>query len=709
MEIIKSLNFKLPILFVKTLTDRKLGVVDSQNTLRIIDRDTFAVVDGFKTNIKHERNLSSYVDLTPDGKYLVSAVADTNQAAIFSLSKRKLIYKAGRHEGEVESVAMDPNGRYFITCGQDGKSFAWVLKTSRLAFSLPPHADFISTVSFDDEGQWIATGSYDKSINVLNTATMKEPIKLRGHSDMIKEILFLPEAKLLSVERSGGLIVWDMSNAKVLKRLPKMTDEVTAMCISPSKQFLFVGTKLGYVGLYNLHTMEQITPRYIKESEEITSLALFDNPMCLVIGTVAGNVRIYSLLSDEMNCMEMILDRRFKAFYTAIEANPILVYSKTYEAAEKIWSQTVAQGRELLEKNERASAKELFAPFTGVPKKNTVINQMLSSYEKYEQFQGYIKVGRLPLAYSLAKQYPAFQESELYFKMELAWKKLFAKAQELILLPNGEEQAKALLAPYRGISDKTVMIQQLFEQRQMYEYLKKTIAQHDYVKFFGLVKKYPFLKEFSEYASTMEYGDILYIQSQKSYAKSDYATARKACKILISFPDYAHEAQEMIETIRIKHLFYQAIASNDLSNAFSYLSTYPLLYETPEAQVLERQWNSIVDKAQRFASTGSAQEIFDVFEPYREIRDKYRAIAAVIGQAYCVQLEQKIQFKAPQESIEYGVRQYVELFGIDEGMRSVCDYFTLLYESTIDLETLKQGSLELWTPSMRFYDITQGG
>ncbi|HLD23253.1 MAG TPA: hypothetical protein VJA83_04865, partial [Sulfuricurvum sp.] len=140
MEVLKSLHFKLPILLVKTLSNKRLGVVDSHNTLRIIDADTFAVVDGFKTNIKHERNLSSYVDLTPDGEYLVSAVSDTNQAAIFSLSKRKLLYKAGRHEGEVESVGMDPNGRYFVTCGQDGKSFAWVLKTSRLAFSLPPHA-----------------------------------------------------------------------------------------------------------------------------------------------------------------------------------------------------------------------------------------------------------------------------------------------------------------------------------------------------------------------------------------------------------------------------------------------------------------------------------------------------------------------------------------------------------------------------------------
>ena len=706
MEVLKSLHFKLPILLVKTLSNKRLGVVDSHNTLRIIDADTFAVVDGFKTNIKHERNLSSYVDLTPDGEYLVSAVSDTNQAAIFSLSKRKLLYKAGRHEGEVESVGMDPNGRYFVTCGQDGKSFAWVLKTSRLAFSLPPHADFISTVAFDDDGHWIATGSYDRTINVLNTATMKEPIKLRGHSDMIKEILFLSEAKLLSAERGGGLIIWDLSSAKVIKRLPKMRDEVTAMCISPSKQFLFVGTKLGYVGLYDLHTMEQLSARYIKESEEITSLAFLDGSSSLAIATAEGNVRIYSLLGDEIKNMEMILERRFKPFYAAIEDNPMLVYSKAYEVAEKIWSDTLIQGRELLEKNERSSAKELFAPFTGVPKKNTLINQMLSSYEKYEQFQGYIKAGRFPLAYSLAKQYPAFQESELYFKMELAWKKVFAKAQELILLPNGEEQAKVLLAPYRGISEKTVMIQQLFEQRQMYEYMKKTIAQHDYVKFFGLVKKYPFLKEFSEYASTMEYGDILYIQSQKAYAKSDYATARKACKILILFPDYAHEAQEMIETIRIKHLFYQAIASNDLSGAFSYLSTYPLLYETPEAQVLERQWNSTVDKAQRFASTGCAQETLEVFESYIGISDKYRAIAVVMAQAYCVQLEQKIQFKAPQASIEYGIRHYVEVFGMDEGIQSVYDYFKLLYESDIDLETFKQGSLELWTPLIRIDDIT---
>lgn len=706
MDVLKLLNFKEPILFLKTLKNGHFSVIDLHNTLRIVDADSYSVIDGFKTNIKHERHLSSYVDLTDDGEYMVAADTEKNKAAIFSLSKRKQIYKAGTHEGEIESVAMDPNGRYFVTSGQDGKSFAWVLKTSRLAFSLPPHADFVSAVSFSDDSQWIATGSYDKSINVFNIGTMKDPIKLRGHSDMVKDIIFLPELKLLSVDRLGGLIIWDMSSGKIIKRLSKAIDEVSAVCISANKHFLFVGTKLGYVSLYDLHAMELISQRFLKVSETITSLAFLNEPVRLAIATQEGNIYIYSLFGDEEKYMQMLLDGDYKTFYVELEDNPMLTYSKPYELAEKSWEYAVEKGRLYLEQNERSKAKEIFAPYVGIPKKTAIINQMLNAYEKFGMFENYIKIGRLPLAYSLAKQYPSFQDSELYTKMELQWKKVFFKAQELILMTNGEEQAKVLLAPYRGISDKTALIQQLFEQRKTYVYMKKLLSQHDYVKFFGLVKMYPFLKEFSEYGSTMEYGEILYIQAQKAYINGDYATARKACNILSSFPDYSKEAHAMEETIRIKHLFYQAITSNDLTNAFSYLGTYPLLYETSEAQLLERQWNVIVDNAQRFASTGSIKETWEVFEPYFAITDKYRAMGGVMAQAYCVQLEQKIQFKAPQENIEYGIRQYIALFGLDEGIRSVCNYFKLLYETSLDTEMFEEDTPMLWTPSMYVDDIT---
>lgn len=706
MEALKLLNFDLPILFLKPLSNGNLGAVDAQNVLRVIDSETYEVVDGFKTNIKHERFIGTYVDMTPDGEYSVSAVLGTNQAAIFSLSKRALLYKVGRHNGEVESVGVDPNGRYFVTCGQDGKSFVWVLKTSRLAFSLPSHSDFVSTVAFNDNGQWIATGSFDTTITLLNIATMKQPMKLRGHTGAIVKIIFLPSAKILSVARNGELIVWDMRTGKVIKRLQNMLDDVTSMCISSTKRFVFIGTKRGYVGLYDMRTMEQITSHYIKEPETVTSLAFLSNPFRLAVGTLGGNIRIYSLLGNEERYLQMLRDGEFKSFYTALDDNPMLFFSKPYEAAERIWLDVLEKGRELLEKNEREKAIKHFALFVGVPKKHALISQILNSYEKYDLFQNDIQEGRLSLAYSLAKQYPAFQESELYSKMERQWKKLFLKAQELILTPNGEEQARELLAPYRGISEKTVHIQQLFEQRRMYEFFRNVVVKQEYVKFFGLIKMYPFLKEFEEYTAVMEYADKLYLQSQKAYTNGDYSTARKACEILISFPDYAHDAQEMADTIRIKHLFYESIAANNLPNAFSYLSSYPLLYETPEAQVLERQWNNTVDKAQRFAAQGNAREMRSVFEPYFGIRDKFTAMAGVMAQAYCVQLEQKIRYDAAQDVIERGIRKYVLVFGIDEGIKGILDFFKRLSQSKLDLEMLKQGSLESWTPSMRIDDIT---
>jgi hypothetical protein len=708
MEVLKLLNIKQPILLLKALNNGQMGVIDSQNALRLIDLNTYATVGGFKSNITHERIVGSHVDMTPDAEYSMSIIPGAGKAAIFNIHKKELLYKVGRHQGDIESVVLDPIGRYCVTCGQDGKTFGWVLDTARLAFSMPPHTDFISTVTFDDHGQWIATGSYDKTINVLNTATMKQPIKLRGHTSAVIKIIFLPEGKVLSADKEGILIVWDIRTGKIIKRLNKMTDDITTMTISSNKRFAFVGTKLGYVGLYDLQTFEQVKQRYIKESESITSLAFLEDPFRLAIGTIEGNVRIYSLFGNEAVYFQMLRERQYKAFYDSVEENPILLYSKPYEAAERIWSEVLEKARAYLEKSERTKAKEILNMFAGIPKKNGMITQILHDYEKYPQFQTAINEGRFTLAYSMAKQYPAFQDSVPFRAIELKWKKLFLKAQELISTPNGEEQARQLLAPFRGISDKTILIQQLFEERKMFDYFKRVIAQRDFYKFFDLVKAHPFLKEFAEYNTIMNYADKLYIQAHKGYVEGEYAMARKACEVLLAFPDYAPEAQEMADTIRVKHLFFDSITSNNLGNAFAYLSSYPLLYETPEAQALEHHWNTIVDKAQKFAAKGLAHQTLEAFESYREINAKYSAIASVMAQAYCVQLEQKLRAAAPQEVIEQGIRQYVGLFGVDEGIMGVFGYFKNRYKTNLDFDMLKQGSYDSWTPAIVIDDITTG-
>ena len=706
MEALKLINIKVPILQIKTLSNGLLSVVDAQTTIRMFSLEDYKVIGGFKSNIHHERISGALVDVAFGGDYSVSVIPKSNQAALFSTENKELLCKVGRHQGEIESVGIDPNSRYCVTCGQDGKVFVWVIKTARLAFSMPPHADFVTSIAFNDSGQWIATGSFDRTINLLNLATMKRPMKLIGHGSVIVSMIFLPDIRLLSAEKDGGLIVWDIRTGRVLKRLPKMNDTITAMCISSDKRFVFVGTKLGYVALYDMQSMEMVKQRYLKESEEITSMAFIASDFRLAIATAQGNVRFYSLFGDQDAHMDLLRQRQYKAFYLLLDENPILLYSKPYELVEKVWGEVLSKARHYLEKGEKGKAKELFDLFGGIPNKNGLIAQILRDYEKYGQFQMCVQEGRLPLAYSLSKQYTVFQDSEPYRKMEVRWKKLFSKAQELISGVGGEEQARILLAPYRGISEKTILIQQLFTEKRLYEYFKKVITSRNFIKFFELIKNHPFLKEFSEYNTVMEYADKLYIQAMKGYQNNDLSIAKRACEVLIHFPDYSKEANELLETIKVKHLFFDAITSENYLNAFGYLASYPLLYETQEAQKLESHWNKVLDLALRYAVKGEIDGLRKYFEFYLPISAKYASMGGVFAQCYSVQLEEKLRAHAPSSDLENGIRNYVGLFGVDDYIIFFFNLYKRDYTTNMDLKMLKHGSMESWTPSMLIRDIT---
>ena len=175
--------------------------------------------------------------------------------------------------------------------------------------------------------------------------------------------------------------------------------------------------------------------------------------------------------------------------------------------------------------------------------------------------------------------------------------------------------------------------------------------------------------------------------------------------VLLS-PELIKEANELLETIKVKHLFFDAITSENYLNAFAYLASYPLLYETHEAQKLESNWNKVLDQALRYALKGEVEGLRKQFEFYLPISAKYASMGSVFAQCYSVQLEQKLQAHAPSSELENGIRNYVGLFGVDDYIIFFFNLYKRDYETRLDLQMIKQGSLESWTPSMLIDDIT---
>lgn len=706
MDVFKLVNIKSSIVRLKTLANGQLAVVDEQTAMRVIDTKHFRILDGFKSNVVHVNLLERQTDISADGSYCISIVPGSDKAAVFDVTNKKLLYRVGHHLGEIESVGIDPQRRYCVTGGQDGKVFVWVLQTGLLVSSMPHHSDFVSSIAFSQNGQWIATGSYDRTINIINLSTMKQHLKLSGHNSVVVSMQFLSGLQLLSAERDGSLLIWDLHHGKIFKRLAKVGDEITSVCLSSDKRFAFVATRLGYVALYDLHSFALVRQRYLKIQETITSITFLGENFSLALGTKEGNIHFYSLLGNDSEHHELVKNQNYRTFYALVDDNPILIYSKVYEEVESLWKKYIQTAKQHLEEGDKLKAKDLLQPFTGIASKGLFIQQLLSDYEHYDLFLTHTQEKRYSLAYTLVKQHPSFVDSDAYRKMELSWKKHFLKAQEIIMTQNGEELARQILSPFRGISEKAPLIQAMSNERRIYEYFKKVIATRNFVKFIELTKMHPFLKEFSEYDDMMIYSEKLYIKTYKEFKNNDYVNAKKGCEVLIFFPDYSQDARDMLETIKIKTLFHEALLANNFISAFTYLSSYPMLYDMPEAKKLENQWDKVVAKALSCALKGDAIELRSIFVNYLSINAKFAAIGSVFSQCYAIQLEQKMGLHVPSIELENGIRNYLFMFGIDE---TILDFFNLFkgnYATKTDLKMLKQGSLNTWTPAMILTNIT---
>lgn len=700
MKPLKSLNVKEPIVSLKVLDSGLFSIMDTNTSLRLVDLNDYKVVGGFKSNIVQERPMGQIMCSSNDGRFCAAVVPNTNKAALFSIAKKGLLYKVGRHQGKVESLCIDPKSRYIVTGGEDGKTFVWTLKNSRLAFSLPPHSDFVTSLSFSPNGQYLASGSFDKSIFVQNIATMKTIKPLKAHSKVVTHMIFLDQQRLVSADKEGGLIVWDLSNSKLIKRLNKVPDDITSMVVSNDFKFLFVGTKLGYVLLYDLSTYEQLSQRYLKVNSRVQSMAFIKSGYRLALGTSDGVVSFYSLFGDEIRLKEYLNTQDFKSLYEEVDRNPILFYSDIYNAAEKKWQLSLGKAKKLLQAHDKKGASALLQVFKGIPKKNTLIQSLLNDFEYYAQFEKYIAENRYPLAYSMVLKYPTFKELDKYKALEKQFQKLLIKAQGLLSKAGGETMAREIMAPFRGVSEKTQLLQQLFSEHKTLSYLKQLIGKKEFKKAYVLIDQHPFLKEFPEFNTLEMFGDKLYIQAHKSYKEGEYKKAINYAEMLLFFPMFGEDAQELISEIHAKQQFYAAISDEDTAKAYKLMSQYPVLYETKEGENLEINWNEDVDIAMVAANKGDIANVSKQLEKYFTIDAKFVALATVYQQAYIEQLTQLLREKADQALIEKGMRHYIRDFGLNEFIALFFESFQARYETQFDIQAQVAGDIVLWKPSM---------
>ena len=698
--------FSDPIIYTRKLTNTTWVVIDSESTIRYLDGATLAVVGGSKVGIKHNWYKNSVVSFCENGHYLATISPDTKHSRLYNANAKKVIAKVDRHHGGVSCVAVDPRGKYFFSCGEDGKTFVVDIKSSKLSFTLPHHADTINDIVFSQNNQLVATAGYDKQISIFNYAMMMPIVRLKAHSSPITKIHFLSHNRFFSIDRDGSAIIWDLNSKKIIKRLDGIHDTVRQ--VTANNKFLFLGTELGFIIVYDLETYEQISRKFIKFSSAITSLEFCITSEELIIGCENGELHFIYIYDGEKDLNDLLRNEEYDAMHHYVESHPILKYTKPYIILSSIWDKTVIKATELLQSAQKDKAKELFSPFSNTPSKKTIMKKMLQEYDEFDKFVMLVKKGKIALAYSLARKHPSYKKSRIYNALEERWRKLFAKAQVLALEPGGKDKVNELLSQYRGVSEKTKHIQEMVIKSEIFIRFKNAMARNEFKVAFELARVNQFLKEFNEYNLLISYGDALYIKVSKAMQTSDFHDSIKLLRILVDFPDFEAEARSMIKDIESQGKFLKAVEDEDLKTAYNLLANSSLLSNTPAGKKLLNKWQNDLDLAEVHAIQGDVIAIDAVLHDYKNISSKNMSLATIYTWAYINQIENAISNKKDRTIIERGFKSYILSFGFDDLIESTFEIFEKKYgESKLNIESLKKGSRDMWRVSMRVKNILE--
>ncbi|MBE9119110.1 caspase family protein [Lusitaniella coriacea LEGE 07157] len=239
------------------------------------------------------------------------------------------------HEGEVNWVAVSPDGTKVVSGGWDGVVRLWDSEGNLMVKPFPGHEDAITAVAFSPDGKTIVSASWDGTMRLWDLQGNAIGKPFAGHENVVTSAVFSPDGKtIVSASQDQTIRLWDLEGNPLGKPFAGHEDAVTSVAFSPDGKTIASGSWDATVRLWDLEGNPLGKP-FRGHREEITTVAFSPDGKTIASGSYDETVKLWDLEGNLIS--ESFQGHQDKVYGVAFSPDGQSIISASLDKTLRLW------------------------------------------------------------------------------------------------------------------------------------------------------------------------------------------------------------------------------------------------------------------------------------------------------------------------------------------------------------------------------------
>lgn len=576
---------------------------------------------------------------------------------------------------EITKIAFSPKDNYFATGGEDGRVLVYVGESYNFLLSLPPFPDYISAIAFNEEESLVFGSCYSGKTMIFDIVRNSLIATFESESVIEDAFFYDDNSKVFCVCKNGKIFSYNIKQSTFINTNTLHNAWLTVCQRVPDSNYALVGGRdnlLHFISLDDGSLLDNI----IMDNRGLTALHFKGN--LIYLGWSDGALQVGKLDTAKEEMLEALNNNNLtEALKIINEKNIFLKTLGEYQhKLESLWKETLAKAIDLLAKNQFDEVNALAKPFMSDIKKKEELDYYWQQKEVMLNFLDALEAKNYIEVYKLVEQNTYLKDSMGYMKVEELWEKSFEVCKKL-LLQNAQsniQKAQEILKPFANVKCKKDSVTMLLRNSDKYFEAEREYKAKNFVEYFKLTEKFPFLRETTIYRSALLVGEQIMRRVGVLEQAGDFEKAIEICKLLSSMAPFKIAAGDKTKSIQLKQEFIQLCNERKLTKAFEMAEESDELRSLPECKRLYDNFRDKCKIAFKYANEGDGEKVLNQLKEYLFAECWKDKIASILKIAYLTEFVQNAPGKeGALENISWKetFQYYIERYGKDEELKKV--------------------------------------